>query len=58
MTRIIRVKSCRMCPFAFKSKGCREVLCIGPKNRLFGIRQFEDTYPKIPDWCPLEEEKE
>jgi hypothetical protein len=54
MTRLIRVETCDQCPHAVGSRGCREALYFDD-DHILRIRLFDDRYPEIPGWCPLEE---
>lgn len=57
MTRIIRVETCGDCPHAIDYRGCGKM----PYKNKYGATkywEFENPYPEIPDWCPLEVEKE
>lgn len=54
MTRVIRIESCEQCPYALNYCGCRKM----PYKNKYGrtlYREFDNPYPEIPEWCPLEE---
>jgi len=51
--RIIRVKSCYLCPYEGYDKG--EHWCSATKENRIIDEKYHDYDIRRPDWCPLEE---
>jgi len=59
MMKIIKVKSCRECPYCIETDYPSDHYPVCGKK--FGMQGIISKIPdifKIPDWCPLEDYKE
>lgn len=52
MNRIIRITRCDECPNAAWTVACRRTV-VRDAEGIHRMREF-DSFPLIPDWCPLE----